>query len=212
MVRRCVRVYIEGGGQGGTSDNDFRRGWKRFLIELHDLARNNGYHGLEVVRGRGRAETFHGFKKYMNEHPDDLCVLLVDAEMAVPDGARVWDIVSQRDGDKWQRPTWATENHLYLMTHFVETWLLTDQDALKAYFKRGFNSASLPTTNLEHRTKDEIEQALQRATRDSSKGAYRHGQAHEIMEIVNPDKVKTLSHGQRLFKSLGSLIKSKAEA
>jgi hypothetical protein len=131
--------------------------------------------------------------------------------MAVPEGSRVWDIVENRVGDKWQRPAWATERHLYLMVHFVETWLLTDPDALQAFFKRGFRPGVLPTMNLEARSKAEIDQALKRATENSSKGAYRHGQAHEIIGNVRPDRVKTLSHGQRFFSCLVSLIRNEPE-
>jgi Domain of unknown function (DUF4276) len=211
VVRRHVRVYIEGGAEGSTADSDFRRGWKKFLNELHELARDNGYHSLEVVRGKGRGNAFNRFKMHKKEHPIDLCVLLVDAEKAVPEGACVWDVVAHREGDKWQRPPWATERHLYLMVHFVETWLLTDQDALTKFFKKGFNAGPLPTTNLEGRSKAVIEQALKNATKDSSKGTYRHGQAHEIIGTVSQDRVRTLRHGQRLFNSLGGLIRDEPE-
>lgn len=210
-MNRHVRVYIEGGAEGSAADSDFRRGWKKFLNELHELARANGYHSLEVVRGKGRGNTFNRFKNYPKEHPDDLCVLLADAETAVPQGTRVWDVVAHRVGDKWQRPSWATESHLYLMVHFVETWLITDQDALQMFFKQGFSQWHIPTTNLETQSKADIELALKMATQHSLKGPYRHGQAHEIIESVSPDKVKTLRHGQRLFNSLGSLIKGEPE-
>ncbi|MBA3240760.1 MAG: DUF4276 family protein [Acidobacteria bacterium] len=204
-------MYVEGGATGKTADSDFRRGWKKFLYELHELAREHGYHALEVVRGKGRGNAYQRFTKHEKEHPTDLCVLLVDSEMAVPNNSRVWDIVACREGDKWQRPAWATERHLYLMVHFVETWLLTDQNALQQFFKGGFNLKVLPTTNLESRSKAEITGALKKATQDSSKGPYQHGQAHEIIEIVAPDRVKTLTHGQRLFDCLGSLIKGEPE-
>jgi hypothetical protein len=211
MVKRYVRVYIEGGAEGRDANNDFRRGWKKFLNELHELARANGYHSLEIVRGKSRVNTYSRFVNYNKEHRDDLCVLLVDAETAVSEGTRVWDVVARREGDKWQRPSWATERHLYLMVHFVETWLLTDQDALQKFFKQGFNKRPLPTKNLEGRPKDEIMQALKKATRDSLKGPYQHGQAHEIIGIVSPAKVKTLRHGKRLFDFMGSLIKNEPE-
>lgn len=210
MVKRRVRVYIEGGAEGGAADSDFRAGWKKFLKELHDLARANDYHSLEIVRGKSRGNTFNRFKGHKNEYPNDLCVLLVDAETAVQDGVSVWDVVRRRGGDEWQRPSWATDSHLYLMVHFVETWLLTDQDALRTFFKQGFNHKPLPTTNLEGRSKEEIEQALRRATQTSSKGAYRHGQAHEIIGLIGQDKVKTLRHGQRLFNDLSHLIRNDA--
>jgi hypothetical protein len=211
MVKRHIRVYIEGGAEGKTADSDFRRGWKKFLNELHDLARANGYHSLEVVRGKGRASTFGRFVKYKTEYPADLCVLLVDAETATPEDTRVWNIVAHRQGDNWQRPSWATERHLYLMVHMVETWLLTDQDALQKFFKQGFRQGLLPTTNLEARSKDEINQVLEKATQGSSKGPYRHGQAHEIIGTVRPERVKTLRHGQRLFDDLGKLIKGEPQ-
>lgn len=211
-MRRFVRVYMEGGAKGRIADADFRRGWKKFLNELHQLAINNGYNSLEVVRGKGRGNAFNRFKMYRKEHPNDLCVLLVDAETTVPVGARVWDIVGRREGDRWQRPPWATEKHLYLMVHFVETWLLTDQGALQRFFKRGTNLRALPTTDLEARSKQEIEAALKKATQGSSNGPYRHGQAHEIIGMVAPDRVRTLNHGERLFTSLGKLIKGEADA
>jgi hypothetical protein len=94
----------------------------------------------------------------------------------------------------------------------VETWLVADQDALQKFFKRGFNQRLIPTTNLEARSKDDIENVLRKATKDSPMGPYRHGQAHEIIEVVNPAKVKALKHGQRLFSSLSSLIKDASEA
>lgn len=210
-MKKHVRVYIEGGAKGRTDDSDFRHGWKNFLIELHVLARNNDYQSLEVVRGKGRRETFDRFRKYQAEHENDLRVLLVDAETAVPEGSRVWDIVAHREGDKWQRPPWATERHLYLMVHFVETWLLTDQNALQNFFKQGFISRRLPTTNLEGRSKQDIIQALKAATRGSSKGSYRHSHAHKIIETVCPDRVRTLNHGRRLFETLGGLIRGELE-
>ena len=207
-----VRVYIEGGAEGKTADNDFRRGWKKFLHKLHVLAMKSGYQSLEVVRGKGRSEAFRGFCKYRIHHPNDLCVLLVDAEKVVPNGANVWDIVRQREGDGWQRPDWAKEDHLYLMVAFVETWLLTDQEALAIFFKSGFNPKCLPTTNLEIRSKNDIENALKKATKNCKNGPYSHGQAHEIIEFMCPEKVQCLCHRKRLFETLKNLIDNQSAA
>ena len=205
-MKKHVRVYIEGGAEGKTADTDFRRGWRRFLNKLHELARQSGYQSLEVVRGKGRGDAFRRFRKYQRQYPNDLGVLLVDAETVVPAEAKVWDIVAHREGDCWQRPGWAKEEHLYLMVAFVETWLLTDQEALAAFFKRGFNHKPLPKTELENRSKDDVERALKQATKDCRNGPYRHGQAHEVIELVCPEKVQTLSHGNRLFEELSNLI------
>jgi hypothetical protein len=209
-VKKYVRVYVEGGAEGKTADNDFRRGWRKFLHKLHELARQSGYQSLDVVRGKGRSDTFRRFRKHQRQYSNDLCVLLVDAETVVPTDAKVWDIVAQREGDKRQRPDWAKEEHLYLMVAFVETWLHTDQEALATFFKRGFNHRPLPTTDLENRSKDDVESALKRATKDCRNGPYRHGQAHEVIEFVCPEKVQSLSHGKRLFESLSNLINNQS--
>lgn len=202
-MRRFVRVYIEGGAEGRRAINDFRRAWKRFLNTPHEQARARGFVRLEVIRGQGRAQTFDLFRNHRRRFPDDLCFLLVDSETAVPAGKSVWQVVSERDGDKWIRPAWATDDHLFLMVHMVETWLLTDQDALARYFKSRFSATSLPRNNLEQRSKADIEDALAKA----SSGAYRHGLAHEIIELMNPNAVRCLAHGERLFSLLEEKIR-----
>src|SRR5579871_5071622 len=154
MVKRCVRIYIEGGATGRAADSDFRRGWKKFLMELHEVALTNGFHSLEVVRGKGRRNAFDRFSKYHKEFPGDLCVLLVDSETSVPEGQGVWDTVRRLESD-WQKPRWATERHLYLMVQFVEAWILTDQEALAQFFGKKFDPQGLPTQKLDARSKEE---------------------------------------------------------
>ncbi len=209
MVERRVRVYIEGGSTGKQADNDFRRGWKKFLDELHRLARAHGYQSLEVIRGRGRRATFDKFENSRETYPHDLCVLLVDSEGPVTPRQHVWDVVSSRKEDQWIKPPWARGRHLYLLVQSIETWLVADPDALQSFFKRGFAPEKLPTTNLEQQSRSKIEQALKAATRHTSKGAYQHADAILIMEKVRPEKVKTLSHGRRLFDNLSKMIQRK---
>ncbi len=208
---RSVRIYIEGGATGKAADGEFRRGWKKFLTELHSAARLNGFRSLEIVRGKGRGNAYERFSKYHLQHPHDLCLLLVDSEGPVPASASVWDIVANRDGDRWQKPNWAEEHHLYLIVQFVETWLVADPAALQEVFGRGFIDSKLPGTHLEDRSKSEIENSLKVASRGSKKGEYRHGHSHEVIAHVAPEKVKQLHHGKRLFDGVASLIKESAQ-
>lgn len=207
MVKKRVRIYIEGGAEGKIADNEFRENWRKFLNELHETARETKkYQKLDIIRLKGRSNAFRRFRKAKNEFPDDLCVLLVDSEtLVLPLNKPVWDVVKQRQEDNWDRPHWATEKHLYLMVPFLETWLLTDQKALSDYFKRGFESKDLPENNLESRSKDDIDAALKKATRNS-KVKYKHGLGNIIIGDVNPDNVKALHHGKRLFDCLSELI------
>ena len=206
MVKRCVRVYIEGGTKGRPENGDFRRAWKMFLSELHELARRNEFNSLEVVRALGRGTAYRSFLKHAQVHPKDLCFLLVDSETPVEQGQDVWSVVREREGDKWEKPAWATEDHLCLMVEAVETWILTDQDALQAYFKKGFDGRALPTTNLESRDRHDIDRALRNATKNCQKRTYAHGQANEIIGLVRPSNVKKLVHGKRLFDTISRAI------
>lgn len=208
-MKGYVRVYIEGGAAGRGADALFRRGWRLFLKELDQLARDNGYQKLEVVRGLGRADAYKGFKRYSAKFPRDLPVLLVDSETPVPAGTQAWDFVARNTADRWERPSWATERHLYFMAHSVETWLLTDPDALAQFYKRDFNPSVLPSTNLEGRSKRDIFEALKKATQKSKSGPYEHSHAFHILETLRPDRVKTLFHGNRLFEDLAKLIEGK---
>lgn len=206
MVRRSFWIYIEGGGDGKTADAAFRQGWRRFLSSLDELARVKGFLSLQVVRGKDRSQTYRMFVGHNTIRPQEPSVLLVDSEGALAIDTDPWTFVATRSGDNWKRPDWATREHLYFMVHFVETWLVSDPDALEFFFKRGFNRKRLPTINLETKSKTDIEQALKKATKDTPKGAYRHGQAHEIIGLVDPERVKTLNHGQRLFDGVTELI------
>jgi Domain of unknown function (DUF4276) len=205
-VRRLVRIYIEGGGEGGSTNADFRRGWKSFLKELHELAMEHNFHGLEVIRGKSRSDVYNRFCSHKTEFPDDLCFLLVDSEGPVSVHQNPWNYVRQRPGDNWAKPNWATDEHLYFMVPFVEAWLLTDLEAMAEFFKRDFNRSVLPTTDLENRTKSLIENALKRATKDTATGPYKHIHSHLIIEKTRPTMVKRLSHGNRLFTAIADVI------
>jgi hypothetical protein len=207
VVKPRVRIYIEGGSTGRFADNDFRRGWKKFLDGLHRTAMSNGFHSLEVIRGQGRGNALRKFEKHHREYPDDLCVLLVDSEGPVTSHQNVWDVVANREGDRWIKPSWATENDLFLMVQFVETWLLTDPEALRLFFGPEFDASKLPNTNLEARSKDDIERALRSATKNCRKGSYKHGHAHQVLAHVRPENVQVLKHGKRLFETVTKLIK-----
>lgn len=207
MVKRCVRVYIEGGSTGQAEDNDFRRAWKYFLVELHTLARKHQFVKLEVVRCKSRSNAYDRFSKYEKEHPGDLPILLVDSEGSVAPDLTVWDWVAQREGDNWVRPSWAMEDQLYLMVPMVEAWLLTDHAALERYFRGRIELRELPSTNLEGRSKSEIDATLKKATGGIACRTYQHRMANEIIEYVRPGNVKTLRHGSRLFTKMAEFIK-----
>ena len=69
MVKRWVRVYIEGGAEGRKADNEFRENWGKFLRELHAIARNTGnYQKLNVIRLKGRSNAFEVVKFFRTQN------------------------------------------------------------------------------------------------------------------------------------------------
>ena len=111
-----------------------------------------------------------------------LLVLLIDSEEPVAEGAPVW--ASSRRGTGLRSPRWAEEAHAYLMVQCVETWLVTDPDALAAHYKQGFKPDKLPKrTNLEDEPKDDVQRKLGEAIggRDH---VYPHGDSAKLIALV----------------------------
>lgn len=86
------------------------------------------------------------------------------------------------------------------MAQCMESWLLADRDAIKAFFGQGFNEASLPAISREPEkiNKVEVYEALKKATKSCKpKGAYSKG-AHsfELLALVAPEKVMSASPWQ----------------
>ena len=216
VKRRQVRMFIEGGADGRNAGGEFRRSWKNFLREVHDLARKHSFHSLEVIRGKSRSATFDLFKGGRDESPDDLCVLLIDSECAVATGTSSWQVVRTRTGDGWAKPDWCTDDHLLLMVQSVETWLITDHEALAKYFKKDFDPSKLPpmaqVTQFERRGKADIADALKNATKKCKRGEYSHGDGNAILYDVKPENVKLLLRGKLLFDTLAKLIVPKPTA
>jgi hypothetical protein len=54
-----------------------------------------------------------------------------------------------------------------MMVTCVETWMVSDRQALHKVFGAGLQtSALLPVDDLEHRSKSDVQRALENATRD----------------------------------------------
>ena len=75
-----------------------------------------------------------------------------------------------------------------LMTTSMETWIVTDRDALKAHFGPRLNESALPPVqNMEQRNRHHILRALQDASRDCP-GTYVKGpKSFELLGKLRPD-------------------------
>ena len=199
-MTREIRIYVEGGGDGRETKARLRQGFSAFLSQLRERARDQNIR-WEVVACGSRGSTFRNYKTALDSHPDAFNVLLVDAEAAVISN-QPWEHL--RTQDNWDNPG-VEDKHCHLMVQCMEAWLIADREAIRGYYGQGFQENALPNNpNVEAVDKDRLFDALQNATRNTTKGQYhktRHGP--EILEKVRSDEVRSKSrHCDRLFHTL----------
>jgi len=95
------------------------------------------------------------------------------------------------------------------MVQLLEAWFLADKDALKSYYGQGFNPNPIPgNPNAEQIAKATVMTAMEIATRNTQKGAYRKiRDASRLLERIRPAFVRAKSpHCDRLFTELSEQI------
>ena len=179
-----VRLLIEGGGSGETSDKDFRHAWRRFFAAAGLTGRLP-----QVVRGEGREQTFDKFKSALRRRRrDEIVLVLVDSEGPVATRQSAWQHL--RNQDNWEQPPDADDDSAYLMVQLMETWFLADRTALRNFFGPLFNENPFRAwQNLEDVHKDTVLNAMDQATRDCQK-RYRKGRvSFELLGQIDPEQV-----------------------
>ena len=128
-----VRIYIEGGSTGSLDDQLFRQSWLTFLSIIDRAARKHGFNGINIIRGQSRGRTHARFCSRHGSGDLDLNILLLDSEEPSAPLDEPWLTITKRISDSLPKPTWANDEHLYLMVPTVEAWLLTDHEELARY-------------------------------------------------------------------------------
>jgi hypothetical protein len=192
-----VRIYVEGGGEQGSTKSDCRQAFRSFFGKLIPMR------SFSVIASGSRIDAFHNFCAALERHPDDYIVLLVDSEEAVT--SPPWRHLKNRQGDKWTCPASASDDQAHLMVQAMESWFLADRSVLTDYYGQGFLAGSLPgQTNIELISKRDVFRALQHASKKTQKGAY-HKTNHgfDLLERIDPNRVRAASaHANRLLAVL----------
>jgi hypothetical protein len=190
---RKVRVFVEGGGPHERTQKQLRRGFAQFLRLVPGL-------GVQLVQVETcGAKALSDFRRALRTNPEDLNLLLVDAEGPVTGSPKAH--VAARVKTKCP----GDESQYHLMVQAMEAWLVADVDALRAYYGPRLNENPLPKRpNVEEVAKSDLEPKLREATRDTQKGEYhkiRH--AAPLLERLNAAKVRARAkHCERLFAFL----------
>ena len=198
-----VTIYLEGGGDGRDTMVALRRGMDAFLGPIKQQARAKSL-AWKLVPCGSRQQTFKRFRNAVTEaQPDELVVLLVDAEGAV--GNNTPRAHLQRC-DHWNL-RFADDDMVHLMVQIMETWIVADPVTLANYYGLSFRANAFSpaaTANPETIPKLRIMSSLHAATRHTQKGGYhkiRH--ASEILQRLDRQRVRQRCPAcNRLFDTL----------
>jgi hypothetical protein len=192
-----VKLYIEGGGDNNKQLRSQCREAFRKLLE------KAGFRGRmpRIVACGGRGGTYADFCTALaSAQAEDYPILLVDSEDPV-NVLEAWVHLQHRDG--WTRPAGAEDAQAQLMVTCMETWVIADRTTLKEFFGQCLHEKALPPeNNLETRLKEDVQAALENATRDCGRGRqYTKGKrSFELVSELTPDVLRGyLPHFQRLL-------------
>ena len=128
-------------------------------------------------------------------------MLLVDSETPVT-AQGPWQHLQAND--HWDRPGGATDEQCHLMVQVMESWFLANADVLVSFYGQDFQKQVLPADpNIERVPKQDVLNKLAQATRNT-KGGYKKGtHSFEILEKLDPGKVRAASrYADRFMKAL----------
>ena len=199
-----MKLYVEGGGDTAALRKACREGFTRFL----EKAGLKG-HMPRIVACGNRRDAYESFCTAIEM--GEQAVLLVDSESPIADQHQQglpqewlpWEHLEQRPGDKWRKPETADELQCHLMVQCMESWFLADRDALKSFFKQGFQENQLPSAAnaVESIAKQQVYQSLASASRDCKTKAQYGKREHsfKILALLDPSKVSAASPWAKRF-------------
>ena len=175
-------IFVEGGGDTSRGRIECRRGFRTLLEK-------SGFTGRmpKIVARGGRDSTYDSFKTaHAEASASDYIAMLIDSEDPVSDIEVAWIHLDQRDG--WPRPAGAHDDQVLFMVASMETWIVSDRQALTEHFGNRLQASALPPLdNLESRSRQDVLNRLERATRDCP-GPYRKGaNSFQVLGKLDPD-------------------------
>ena len=194
----CFKIYIEGSGDTNKLQAIGRESMRKFLSKL-DI---NG--SIKVIMCGGRQQAYNDFCVALKKtKPNEISILLVDAEAPVGKDAEPWTHLQARD--QWNRPTGVTNDHAYLMVQTMEAWLVCDPSAWKLWKPR-VDSGKLPAihnNNVELFEKEKLERVCEEICQsiNLSYSKDKRLNGFGILKNVQPELVrKNSKEANRFFK------------
>lgn len=179
-----VTLYLEGGARGDDSKElqiRCREGFRKLLEECdykkrmpHLVAcgsRRSAFEDFQAAVAGGRARDYIG--------------LWIDSEDPLRDLDEPWDHLKQRDN--WTQPAGVKNDQVLLMTTCMETSIVADRAALQKHYGAKLQESALPPlTNLEQRSRHDVQEGLIRATRNCSNSYSKGKRSYQVLAELAP--------------------------
>ncbi|MHC8509985.1 MAG: DUF4276 family protein [Rhodospirillales bacterium] len=207
-----IQIYMEGGGNDDQTGGLLREGMNVFLGELKDLAVEQDLKWDLICCG-SRDTALEDFRDACQENEEDkIIILLVDSEKPVKAGDSPGnhlkpDAKVDLDG--------IPDDLMHLMVQTMETWIVSDLNALRQYYDEKFVPNKIPQGgNMEVFPKRQVSILLKSATRRTKQGRYHKiHHAKDLLKLIRPSVVRRkCAHCDRFFTTLESLINGPAPA
>ena len=132
-------------------------------------------------------------------------LLLVDSDGPVEKDDSPWEYLTKKFNESFPK---LSDKHAHLFVQTMETWLISDIEALQSYYGAGFNAKAIPnTSDLEKIPKDRLTPALERATQSTKKGEYEKiDHAAELLKKIDPHRARRVHWCGRLFNTVESWL------
>jgi len=202
---KSIAIYVEGGGDTAQTLEPFRKGISTFLRPVVDQVRARRIKWRVIPCG-GRKLAYDAFVDAVANEPGVFNVLLVDSEDPIEITVSPWSHLRTRQKDRWAQPAGTDDKRCQMMVACMEAWFLADPEGLSKHYGGNFDLTALPSpVHAETRTKTEINNALERATRNTKAKEYKKiRDGVRLLEKVDPNKVRVYCKWcDRLFKTLG---------
>jgi hypothetical protein len=177
-----AHIYIEG-AESKEDQVRCREGFRALIGKL-GFAERKKMPRLSACGGRNSA--FDDFKTAHSQRKEgDYIAMLVDSEDPVADVEKPWDHLRTRDN--WVKPTGASDDQVLLMTTCMETWIVADRPTLREHYGHKLHEGSLPPLHaLEQRNRHDVQDKLERATRECQNGYAKGKRSFEAVAKLNP--------------------------
>lgn len=196
-----IRLYVEGGRPGVEAL--MRNGFNVFLADLLTQARQKRMRWQVIVSG-SRNRAYQNFCHALQDHPDAVNILLVDAEAPVETFGKPWQHLKKRDD--WDNPG-VGDDRCHLMVQTMEAWFVADPERLAHHFRKPANAVP-DHPNTETVPKSAIEQIMSKVSQGEKNRRYdKIADGAKLLTEVRASVVRLKSaHCARLFQTISAVI------